>query len=222
MITTLNNLTLNFLGDSITEGCGTSCREGKRFTALLQARYPLAKINNYGIGGTRIARQSAPSLVPVWDRDFISRVEETDKTADIIGIFGGTNDYGHGDAPLGEMSDRTEYTFYGALHTLILKLIGRFPDKKLFFMTPLHRLGEDNPLGDGNKRVPVASLKTYVNAIREVTEYYSVPVLDLYRISGFQPEVPVLKELYMPDGLHPNDKGHEKLADLIENFIFTL
>ncbi len=222
MITTLNNLTLNFLGDSITEGCGTSCLEGKRFTSLLQSRYPLAKINNYGIGGTRIARQSTPSLVPAWDRDFISRVEETDENADIIGIFGGTNDYGHGDAPLGKMGDRTEYTFYGALHTLILKLIGRFPGKKIFFMTPLHRLSEDNPLGEGNKQVAVAPLRTYVNAIREVTEYYSVPVLDLYRISGFQPEVPVLKELYMPDGLHPNDKGHEKLADLIENFIFTL
>ncbi len=37
-----------------------------------------------------------------------------DNDADIIIVFGGTNDFGNGDAPFGEMSDRTPYTFYGA------------------------------------------------------------------------------------------------------------
>ncbi len=70
--------------------------------------------NNCGIVGTRIARQKTPPAKSYTDRDFCSRVEEMDNDADIIIVFGGTNDFGNGDAPFGEMSDRTPYTFYGA------------------------------------------------------------------------------------------------------------
>ena len=31
--------------------------------------------------------------------------------------------------------------------------------------------------------------------------------------SGLQPRVKILRDLYMPDGLHPNDEGHQKIAD---------
>ena len=37
-----------------------------------------------------------------------------------------------------------------------------------------------------------------------------------------QPEVGVIREKYMPDGLHPNDAGHVLLADRIENFLRAL
>ena len=47
---------INFLGDSITEGAGTSC-EAARFTCVLKDIAGLSEIRNYGIGGTRIARQ---------------------------------------------------------------------------------------------------------------------------------------------------------------------
>ena len=48
--------------------------------------------------------------------------------ADIVVVFGGTNDFGWGDAPLGTMEDRREDTFYGAYHLLLQKLIDRYPD----------------------------------------------------------------------------------------------
>ena len=50
---------------------------------------------------------------------------------------------------------------------------------------------------------------------------YSFPVLDLYRESGINPIIPVLRERYMPDGLHPNDAGYEKLSYIVENFLRT-
>lgn len=62
------------------------------------------------------------------------------------------------------------------------------------------------------------TLKNYVDAIREVTEYYSIPVLDFYKESGFQPKVPVIQQMYMPDRLHPNADGHVILADKIVAF----
>lgn len=214
----LKGTKINFLGDSITEGAGTSSHD-KMFTMLIEREYG-AICQNYGIGGTRIARQKTPTEEK-WDRDFISRVPEMDNDADIVVVFGGTNDFGHGDAPLGTMSDRTPYTFYGALHCLYTALTEKYPDVPVVILTPLHRLNEDSPKGD-NKPAPVGTLKEYVNIIREVAEYYSFPVLDLFKESGLQPKVPVIQQKYIPDGLHPNDAGNEILAHKIARFLETL
>lgn len=214
----LKGTKINFLGDSITEGAGTSSPD-RMFTMLIEREYG-AICQNYGIGGTRIARQKTPTEEK-WDRDFISRVPEMDNDADIVVVFGGTNDFGHGDAPLGTMSDRTPYTFYGALHCLYTALTEKYPDVPVVILTPLHRLNEDSPKGD-NKPEPVGTLKEYVNIIREVAEYYSFPVLDLYKESGLQPKVPVIQQKYIPDGLHPNDDGNAILAHKIARFLETL
>ena len=48
-------------------------------------------------------------------------------------------------------------------------------------------------------------LKDYVEALRQVTEYYGIPVVDLYATSGIQPKLAVNKDTYCPDGLHPNE-----------------
>ena len=137
--------------------------------------------------------------------------------ADVIIVFGGTNDFGHGDAAFGCFTDRDEYTFYGAMHSLVLRLKRRFPDAELVFMTPLHRATEDVPKADSGK-----VLKDYVEQIRNAAEYYSLPVLDLYAGYGVQPAVPVMKEMYMPDGLHPNDAGHVILTEKIVRYIESL
>ncbi len=214
----LKGTKINFLGDSITEGAGTSSHD-KMFTMLIEREYG-AICQNYGIGGTRIARQKTPTEEK-WDRDFISRVPEMDNDADIVVVFGGTNDFGHGDAPLGTMDDRTPYTFYGALHCLYTALTEKYPDVPVVILTPLHRLNEDSPKGD-NKPAPVGTLKEYVNIIREVAEYYSLPVLDLFKESGLQPKIPVIQQKYIPDGLHPNDDGNAILAHKIARFLETL
>ena len=215
----LKNKKINFLGDSITEGVGSS-DPSKCYVSLI-AEKTGAVCRNYGIGGTRIARQATPTD-PRWDMDFCSRVEGMDIDADIVCVFGGTNDFGHGDAPIGDFSDRTTDTFYGALHTLFESLITKYPNAAIVVFTPMHRCNEDDPKGDGIKVVPTLPLKGYVDIIRRVSEYYSLPVLDLYANSGLQPKVPVIKEKFMPDGLHPNDAGYEILANKIISFLKTL
>lgn len=213
----LNGKKILFLGDSITEGCGASGSE-KTFFSIIAHKYGACCVN-YGIGGTRIARQSKPSAEERWDKDFCSRVSAMQNGADAVVVFGGTNDYGHGDAPIGSMNDRTPDTFYGALHTLYSSLIEKYIGAPIVVITPLHRINENSPLGDGYKETAVGPLSFFVKIIREVAEYYSLPVLDLYATSGLQPEVPIIKEKYMPDGLHPNDAGHIILADKIGKFL---
>ena len=215
----LKGTKINFLGDSITEGAGTSSHD-KMFTMLIEREYG-AICQNYGIGGTRIARQQHKTDICYDSEDFCSRFCKMEQDADAVVVFGGTNDFGHGDAPLGTMSDRTPYTFYGALHCLYTALTEKYPDVPVVILTPLHRLNEDSPKGD-NKPEPVGTLKEYVNIIREVAEYYSFPVLDLYKESGLQPKVPVIQQKYIPDGLHPNDDGNAILAHKIARFLETL
>ena len=146
------------------------------------------------------------------------KIEKESHDADIVFVFGGTNDFGHGDAAVGCMDDREPYTFYGALHTLFTKIITKYPTAKIVVATPLHRCDEEKFMIKGG--VPKAvKLIDYVNIIREVAEYYALPVLDLYKNSGLQPIVPIIQEKYVPDGLHPNDAGHVILADKIVAFL---
>ena len=217
----LKNKTINFLGDSITEGVGTSDRS-KIYLNLLKTNVGLCEARNYGKSGTRIARQIRMTNDP-FDRDFNLRADEMEKDADIVVVFGGTNDFGHGQVPIGSMEDRTLYTFYGAMHSLVLKLLHQYPDKTIVFMTPLHRMNENASANtqkyDGVSAKP---LYDYVKAIREVCEFYSVPVLDLYKESGIAGNVKAICDLYMPDGLHPNDAGHEILAHKLQKFLENL
>ena len=210
----LKRLTINFLGDSITYGSGTTDIENKTFLALL-GKQENATVRNYGVGGSRIARQTGVTEFIGAECDFVMREEEMERDADIVVVFGGTNDYGHGNAHFGTMADRDVYTFYGAMHTLIQNLIEHNPKATIVFMTPLHRGEED--AHDGKP-----CLREYRNAIKEVCEYYSVPVLDLYAVSSMQPHVEIQRTLYMPDGLHPNDAGHEIICSRLTGFLKSL
>ena len=80
-------------------------------------------------------------------------------------------------------------------------------------MTPLHRDYED---------MDTPHLQPFVDAIRQVAEFYALPVLDLFATSGMQPRVPVIREKYFADHVHPNDAGHEVIAYKLRRFLENL
>ena len=88
-------------------------------------------------------------------------------------------------------------------------------------MGALHRLNEDSLCGD-KKTEPVGNLYDYMEILKTVTRKYSIPFLDMLQVGGITPKVPIYKELYMPDGLHPNDAGHEKIAARLKGFLQSL
>lgn len=201
---------INFLGDSITYGHGLENRDSECFVALMGSEEG-AIVRNYGISGTRIANQS--NEPNGWS--YSQRYDEMNNDADIVVVFGGTNDYGHGDAPIGTPDDRTPDTFYGACNFLFRSLIEKYPMATVIVMTPLHRCGENN-LKDW------ATLKTYVDIIRRVAADYSLPVLDLWKCSNIQPEAEGQRHAFMPDGLHPNAAGHRIIKSRLTGFIKSL
>lgn len=206
---------INFLGDSITEGAGAQSLY-HRYTSLV-VKYFNAQEYNYGVGGTRIAKQVKRTNNPD-DDVFMCRAVKMPTDADFTFVFGGTNDYGHGDAKLGTFEDRDDYTFYGAFHNLVAYLVSSFPKNKLCFILPIPRFDQDNPYGDGSKDEPIAPMSAYIEAEKEVLDYYGVEYLDL----SDKFYIPTTKQddgnLYV-DGLHPSDKGHRCLAECLIEYL---
>lgn len=200
-----------FLGDSITEGHGTSAPE-KIYVNLVKEALGLREAVNYGIGGTRIAAQPEDG-----DNSFAVRYTKMDDDAELVVVFGGTNDFGHGTAPIGSPDDFSENTYCGAWNVLLRGLIEKYPTATVVMMTPVHRDNEHE-----RNAATGAYLKEYVAIAKEAAARYGIPTLDLYAMSGICPEVAANKAAFCPDGLHPNDAGHELMARKLAAFLQTV
>jgi lysophospholipase L1-like esterase len=207
---------INFLGDSITAGGGAGGIEYSYVSVF--ERITGYEVRRYGAGGTRIAKQRTPSAVAAWDRDFQERVLTMEKDADYVFIFGGTNDYGHGDAPLGKFDVKDAYTFYGALRCLLEYLIETYGKEKLCFILPLHRFDEEGVPCKGNGDEMGATLSEYVNAMRSIIKEYGIDILDLFE-NGIPKPIVNTGDEYTVDGVHPNDSGYQFIAKKICEYI---
>lgn len=215
---------IHFLGDSITEGVGVS-HPDRVYHALIKEQCGLKAANNYGISGTCLADRRTPLDISVFNRYFASRIDEMDPEADAIVVFGGTNDFGHGEAVIGTPADRTPDTFWGACHHLFRRLIEKYPTTPIVVVTPLHRWYEDVPqvrISEDGMTKDVVTLYTYVDIIRKVAGYYGLPLCDLYATAGIHPEIQAQREALCPDGLHPNDEGHKIIASRLVGVLKNL
>lgn len=222
----LKDKTIDFLGDSITEGVGVDNREENRYDNVMKRKCGLKAVHNYGIGGTRFAHQSVPSEKPRHDLCFCGRVYDLNPDADIIVVYGGINDYIHGDAPIGKPTDTTPATFYGAVEFLMHYLTKNHADKTIVFLTPAHSCYSDirewNPSPRPIKRTDALPVKEYVNIIIEKGKEHHIPVLNLYDTLGIDPNREEDRIRYTADGLHFNDAGHAILAERLIHFLEEL
>ncbi len=209
----LQNKIITVLGDSITEGVGTSAPE-HIYQNVLGRMVGAARVDNFGVSGTRFALQTGEDAYP---DPFVHRYLRMPDDSDLVLVFGGTNDFGHGNAPFGELTDRTADTFCGACHVLFSGLVAKYPTARIVIMTPLQRTCSDQVSANSGR-----PLIDYVDTIIKVAEQYSLPVLDLYRTCGICPDIPVHQELFMPDGLHPNDAGAYRMAERLAGFLAAL
>jgi len=217
---------VNFLGDSITEGLGVADIENCRYDNHLKKICGLSAVNNYGISGTRIAHQTKPTANPRQDLCFCGRVYNMDTTADMVVVYGGVNDYLHGDAPFGKLGDSTPATFCGGVHFLMKFLRENYTNKPVIFMTPArctYEGGDDLAVSIyDNKLADARPLIDYVEVIEETAKQFVIPVLNLYKNLGIDPHDPEQYEKYTVDGLHFNNDGQMILARCLKNFIEKL
>lgn len=214
---------VNFLGDSITEGSGVDNQEN-RYDNRIARWCGLSATNVYAISGSRLAHQIHPSEKPRYDLCFCGRAYDMDETADMVIVYGGVNDYIHGDAPFGEIGDTTPATYCGGVYFLMNFLRETYGNKPIIFMTParmfLRHEVSDLVVSTHAKKLPGGKpLIDYVEVIIKTAKQFGIHVLNLYTDLGIDPHIPEHFEAYTMDGLHFNDVGHEKLATLLKNFI---
>lgn len=217
----LDGLKINFLGDSITEGVGVSDTSLYRFDSILKRECNLAGVSNYGIGGTRIAHQTQPGLMAVWDLDFCGRAFRMDPAADIFVVLGGYNDYFHGDAPFGTPQDTTRITFCGSVRYLCKTINELYPNKTYVFIAPARVQGDLGPSQSQYAfyKTDARPMKEYVDAIMAIAPMHGFHAFSLYDELGLDLNSEVIRAKYTSDGLHFNDLGHRLLADKVKEFL---
>lgn len=114
-------------------------------------------------------------------------------------------------------------TFCDGLHKLCRYLCNTYKDKDIIFLTPVKR---KQPAGTGggtwdciypeDTNAEGKTLKDYRDAIIEACEYYSIPYIDTYTISGLNPHIdPSIFADTDGRAVHPNEEGHRRLASAV-------
>lgn len=218
-----------FLGDSITDKAhvGTT----KNYWQYLEEMLGL-EAWVYGINGhqwTGVLEQAKRLK------------EEKGNEVDAIVIFAGTNDY-NDSVPLGEWF-RTEKTpvkvaglskevrekrilqteesnFRGRINRVMSFLKENFPTQQIILLTPIHRgqayFGDDNiqPEEAFPNKLNLY-VDAYVDVVKEASNVWAVPVVDLNSISGLYPMCDAHASYFhdkKTDRLHPNAEGHYRMA----------
>lgn len=199
------------LGDSITYGANTT----QTYFGYIEERTGVTPFN-YGKSNTAIAKKNSSVTDNIASR-YSSMIED----ADIITVFGGTNDHGQ-NITIGQWGDATELTLYGAMKILVEGLINKYIGKKIGFILPLPKCTTNSGGVTTDYSYPSESFKPYVDCIKDVCARYSIPVLDLYTGSGISPSMASVRTAMIPDGLHPNATGHAFISWKIQKFLEEL
>lgn len=208
---------INWIGDSIVDG--------PDFDEIVVTRLELVKQNEYGINGSTISLNGNGSD---GRNALCERYDDMTDDADIVAVSCGTNDWMYAWAPVGTINDADDgssnTTFYGACKALCKGLIDKYPQKVVFFTTPIKRAQAfENGNGgeyteDGVMTTPYSknkygkTLGDYADIIKEVCGYYSIPVLDMYRESMLNPHIASQQDMFDSAKTHPNATGQKVMA----------
>lgn len=206
--------TILFNGDSITIGTGLT--PTTLAYPYLVCKELNAKIINNAIGGSTLAsnpdNETRNPLILRYDTEV---TEEVAETVDIVYIAIGTNDWAYQYTPVGTMEDRVTTTFYGALHLLCQGLLNKYAGKPIIFATPIKRRVLEAHTSPTEYTRNGKTLKEYGEIIKEVCDFYSIPVLDMYSECCLTPFIDEQRNLYFKEtsgGVHPNSEGAKIMA----------
>mgnify|MGYP000168689532 FL=1 len=136
----------------------------------------------------------------------------------ILFIGSGLNDYHAGNPIESTENPYDEYTYCGAIRSIVRELRDAYPDLRIIFITPPYTwytvpelTCEEYDLGGG-------VLEDYVNAEIGLCRALDVEVIDIYHDFYLHDTWEDLY-LYTDDGLHPNEASREKIAQAIADYL---
>ena len=208
---------INWIGDSIVAG--------DDFDEVVCSNLGLIQSAEYGINGSTIALASDGSD----GRNAVcARFSNMSDDTDIVAVSAGTNDFQYAWCPIGTIDSADDgtanNTFYGALKYLCKGLITKYPQKLIFFTTPIKR-AQAFESGNGGTYTPDGQMTTpwsknkygltlgdYADIIKEVCGYYSIPVIDMYRESLLNPHITAQQDMFDNVYTHPTSVGRKIMA----------
>lgn len=207
------------IGDSITYGYGVGTGYVKNLGTELGAT-----MVNHGVSSTVLCTGGHRTC------NIGKLTADNLKGADYVTILMGINDFDQAKDnyyTLGDINSTDTTNIYGALKMwcdkiMELKATSGFTNTKFYFMTPLITSWNNSMTSarnwDQNKtNVHGYTLRDLCQAIIDVCDMYSIPVIDLNLYSGiyYHNENDENVSLYGGDGIHPNDAGHVLIAESI-------
>lgn len=207
------------VGDSLTEENSTTTKHYFDYVAEDTG----IEIVNMGVSGTGYMRGKTTSQA------FYQRISSIETDADVVTIFGSFNDLNYPalgfnsmEEALGNYDDDTDATISGCINLTI---------KNLQTAIPLVRLGIVAPCPWASTRPFENNALMYVDRLKKIAEYHSIPFLDLWRGSNLRPWDADFRALAYtkdtgqdgnPVGTHPDETGHSILAPKFEAFLDEL
>ncbi|HDK9106220.1 TPA: phage tail protein [Staphylococcus aureus] len=210
-----NIKSIGTIGDSVARGSHAKTN----FTEMLGKKLK-AKTTNLARGGATMA--TVPIGKEAVENSIYRQAEQI--RGDLIILQGTDDDWLHGywaGVPIG--TDKTDTkTFYGAFCSAIEVIRKNNPDSKILVMTATRQCPMDGTKirrKDTDKNKLGLTLEDYVSAQVLACSELNVPVFDAYHTDYFKPYNPAFRKSSMPDGLHPNEKGHEVIMyELIKDY----
>ena len=144
-------------------------------------------------------------------------------------------EYGHGYVK--RMEDRMRRypsknpdTYCGRINIALDSLKRLFPTKQIVLLTPIHRAGfyandKNWQCTDDYRNRCGEYLDSYVEAVKQAANIWAVPVIDLNACCGLYPMHDEHASYFNKadtDRLHPNDRGHERMAKTLMYQLISL
>lgn len=196
-------VTLN--GDSIAFGAGAG---GTGFIDYIASKYNMT-LDKKAVSGATIANLS--SRYP--DKHCIcTSIDTMAEDANYIIFEGGYNDWllwtqigTLTDTMSGDLDDTK---FYGALESICRQALAKWENGKIGFIIT-HKIN-DAWRTQKQEGATYPTLDGYYQAIKNVCEKYSIPYLDLSKVSRLNTELQNYKKYtYNSDGVHPTKDGYQ-------------
>lgn len=189
-------------GDSITAGTNP---QGGYF-----ANYGEIVANWHNMRYFRNAR-SGSTMANISGREpfCVDRYQQIPTDFDYLTIWFGWNDASY--AQLGTIDSTDDTTFYGGYNKVLTYYLSTYPTKKIGLI------------------VPYGNFPTYQQAVRDLSEKYGVPCLDLpdskkcsLLWGNANASQEARRSALTYDNTHPNQDGYNFLATMFEQFILSL
>lgn len=184
-------------GDSIMHGDGNG---GIGIADLLSTSDGIIPIDKSVGGATMTYKDGASHII----EQIQNAISDTSIKPDCILVDGLSNDVSIG-APLGSISNSFDYVnngypdFAKALDYAFGLLRTSYPSVPVIYMIP-----HSTPSRNYDNEL------MYGDLARKACQKWSVPIADIYHEGNLNARIDAVKQLFAPDGTHPNKAGYEQ------------